>query len=335
MNPLSSNKILSFYHEAKQILNGDIPFPRMVSCWLTTLCNYNCPYCLFKEENKTERVVVNADAFMKFIDNIAALGVKSLEFSGGGEPTLHPKFLDITQHGHKAGLKLGLITNGTNLLYETLKDFRYVRIGLDASNSETYNLIKKPPINTAFDIVLKKISKLIEARGNNNRPRIGIKFIINTLNYEDIPNMVYLGERLNVDYIQFKGEHNGPNVLNDKQRDLCEEILDDMRLVAHGNKPDILGSVRPQRISVKCFLSPIHAVINPKGDVLVCCYFTNKIIGNAFKEPFEKFWGSKEHKKILQGLTINACKKWDCRFFGYNKKMKEVIDGDVIDINFI
>lgn len=337
MNPLQPDKILSYYREAKQILAGQIPIPRMVSCWLTTVCNYNCSFCLFKEENKKDHKIVDTAKFKQFIIDIAKVGVESLEFSGGGEPTIHPDFKEITQLARMHGLKLGLFTNGTNIDKINIKMFKYIRIGLDAADAGTYNKIKKPPISKAFDIVLKHTEELLARRGKDTRPRIGFKFIVNNQNHENIRDMINIGRKIGVDYVQFKGEHNGPNVLTEEENNYCEKTILGLRFSSENTKTQILGSIKPLKSDIQCFMSPIHTVIDPKGDVFVCCYLREKnhIIGNALETPFTEFWGGDRHKRILKSLNPDTCNPYDCRFMKYNEKMKEVISDDEIDIDFI
>lgn len=338
INPFSSYKILSYYQEAKQILNGEIPVPRMASCWLTTTCNYNCSFCLFKKENRKEHKIANTGKFMKLINELSDMGVEGLELSGGGEPSLHPDFEKISRHGSKKGLKLGLFTNGYRMHQKVLAEiFSYVRVGLDATDIETYEKIKHPPNGTAFNTVLSNIEKLKEMREGTNRPRIGIKFVINKQNWWGIEGMVELAKKCKADYVQFKAEHNGEDVLKESQRTECNETLVALQLTQGKKKPQVVGLLKPQIAKVKCFLSPIHTVIDPEGNVFVCCYLREKkhIIGNAFESSFKKVWGSERHKKILRDLTVKECARWDCRWHTSNKIMHDIIKKDLLDISFI
>jgi len=336
MNPLGSHKILSFYHEAKQILSGHIPPPRMVSFWPTTICNYNCSFCLYKHENREDHHVADTASTLRMIDDISRAGVKSLEFSGGGEPTLHPDFEKIAEHAIDCGLKLGLFTNGTNLDMDILKDFRYVRIGLDAADYQTYEDIKRPRAKNAFETVCDNIRRFVKTKNGFTRPRIGVKFLLNNLNHQDTGDMLELGADLGVGYVQFKAEHNGPNTMDKKQVQMCEEqIVYERDMMMHD--VDVFGSVLPRTENVKCFLSPTHTVIDPQGNCFVCCFLRTPeyIIGNVFDRNFADFWGKNRHKDIVSSLTATTCSAWDCRWRRYNKIMEDVIVGDDLDIDFV
>jgi len=336
MNPFGKHKILSFYAEAREILAGNIPPPRMVSFWPTTVCNFNCSFCLYKEENSKDHVIADAGATVRLIEQLPKFGVKSLELSGGGEPTLHPDLDEIATFADECGLKLGLFTNGMNLDWNIIRRFKYVRIGLDAVDAESYERLKHPRAPGAFDTVRDNVRELVRARGGNKRPRIGIKFLMNSINYLDVYEMVRTAHRIGVDYVQFKREHNGPEVLTPEQTRECQGLIDALKLTSMYNI-DVCGSVWSQTDTGKCWLSPTHTVIDPNGDVFVCCFLRDEAhtIGNAFREKFSSFWGGERHKQILDNLDARRCNAVDCRWRGMNKEMREVMVDDAIDIDFI
>lgn len=335
MNPFGRYKIISFVDDAREILAGRIPIPRMVSFWPTTICNYNCSFCLYKHENTEEHKIADTAKTMAMIDQLADAGVRSFEMSGGGEPTLHPKFDLIAEHACDEGLKLGLLTNGTNMNFDAMQDFRYIRIGLDAPAPGVYNIIKKPSMDGAFDKVLDNIRDLRSARVDRKRPRIGVKFLLNRINRYDIAKMVRLAIALQVDYVQFKGEHNGPDVLSASEQQKCTDIIESIRH-DDGHEVEIFGTAIAEKRGGCCFMSPIHTVIDPNGNVFVCCFLRSPeyIIGNAFKDPFKSFWGKDRHIRILKHLDATVCEKWDCRWHGFNRDMRDIVIEDSVDIDF-
>lgn len=334
MNPFGQYKILSHYNAAKEILAGKIPIPRMVSFWPTTICNFNCSFCLYKRENKEEHIVADTESTLRMVDQLAAAGVRSLEFSGGGEPTLHPNFEEIAEQAYDRGLKLGLFTNGTRLHFDILQDFRYIRIGLDAADTKTHREIKRPGGSDGFKTVCRNIGSLLQERSEYKRPRIGLKFLLNRVNRRDVASMVHLAAGIGVDYAHFKAVHNGPDAMTNEEAVACETAIVTERN-QHGT--NVLGSVLPQTDSEKCFMSPIHTVIDPIGDVFVCCFLRDKehTIGNAFERDIKDFWGKNNHRQILSRITANHCSQWDCRWRAFNAIMRDVVVDDSVDIDFI
>lgn len=78
----------------------DFPIPYQILWDLTRRCNYNCSYCWSYAHNKTDEFIPTEDiidACERFIFEWAGGGEIRFNF-GGGEPTLHPGFLDILKY---------------------------------------------------------------------------------------------------------------------------------------------------------------------------------------------------------------------------------------------
>ena len=78
----------------------DFPIPYQILWDFTNRCNYNCSYCWPDTHNKTEEFLPTEyviDACNKFIDDWAYGEEIRFNF-GGGEPTIHPGFLDILRN---------------------------------------------------------------------------------------------------------------------------------------------------------------------------------------------------------------------------------------------
>lgn len=326
------NKIFSYYNDAKKLIKSQMVVPRFISIWLTTTCQYKCSYCYFNEENK-EKKFANTAKVKKFIDDISSIGVESLEFSGGGEPTLHPDFYEIAQYAYDKGLKVGLLSNGYKLQYSKMSFFSYIRIGLDAATSEVYTQLKGTTPEL-FDIVLAKVSKFIKDRDKQERPRIGLKFMINKTNSEYLRDMLKLALTSKVDYCHFKRTHNDKDSISEYRASRANKWLSEMKEMYPNF---IYGGFSSELPTVKCFMSPIHTVVTPDGNALVCCYFTdeNRTIGNVFDNDFLDVWNCERHQNIIDTISIKECQSVQCRWHKYNTEMYEVLKNQKYDLSFI
>jgi organic radical activating enzyme len=75
--------------------------------------------------------MLTLDQMKSAIDQFADLGVLGMEFTGGGEPTLHPQLDEAIAHAHSRGLKIGICTNGSQL--KKVKNWHmlsWVRLGM-------------------------------------------------------------------------------------------------------------------------------------------------------------------------------------------------------------
>jgi len=328
-----NNKIWSFYSDAKKLYNNELIIPRFVSIWLSTVCDLGCDYCFFSKYNKSTRQFINTQKLYTFIDELASLGTEAIEFSGGGEPTLHPDCFNIAEYAVKRGLKVGLLTNGAKFDFDKIKYFSYIRIGLDAIDNIGYRKIKKSN-KTRFDKTITSIKKL-KSYTVSGRPRIGVKFMLTKENCMEIASMIEFALKLGVDYCHFKATHTDSNSI--KNLDLINRVENILKYFKAKSPKFVYGSIVREKLKTKCFMSPIHTVITANGDLLVCCYFYNKehIVGSVFKDSFSKVWFSKKHIELLDSITPKECNKYDCRWIKYNNEMKGIIEKGEHDLSFI
>ena len=326
------NKIFSFYNDAKKLIKGEMVIPRFVSLWLTTSCDLQCLYCYFNNKNK-EKQFADTNKVKRLIDELVSLGIESLELSGGGEPTLHPDCFDIIEYAYKKGLKVGLLTNGFKFDFYKIMYLTYVRFGVDSTTDKQFLKIKGGK-DGRFTELINQIKKLLEFRKGREFPSIGIKFMLNKLNYTCIEDMVSLAFTTGVDYCHFKGTHSDKNALTSKQRLDLESIIN-RKKESYPNF--VFGSVNRCVAKVDCFMAPIHTVITSTGDVLNCCYFyeKDKVVGNAFKTSFSTIWFSDNHKKVINSIKVSDCNKVDCRFSHYNNEMNSILKANKYNLSFI
>lgn len=101
--------------------DSSCPFksPMVVQLELTRRCNLRCKFCFNKgghprdDEMKTSEI-------KRVLQQLKEEEILSLFFTGG-EPTLHPDFVEIVNYAFELGIDCFVLTNGTKLDYELLK----------------------------------------------------------------------------------------------------------------------------------------------------------------------------------------------------------------------
>jgi organic radical activating enzyme len=122
-------KLLKHMDRLKIIQDGGRPKPVMFHMSPCNPCNLTCSFCCFANRSMKEMLTVKQ--MKSAIDQFAALGVLGMEFTGGGEPTLHPKLDEVIAYAHSRGLKIGICTNGSKL--RKIKNWHmlsWVRLGM-------------------------------------------------------------------------------------------------------------------------------------------------------------------------------------------------------------
>ncbi len=81
----------------------------------TLRCNYNCRHCFMaKDENKTV-AQLSYDECLTVFDEMAQCGIGTIRYTGG-EPFVHPRFLDLVLESHRRGIEVEeILTNGALL----------------------------------------------------------------------------------------------------------------------------------------------------------------------------------------------------------------------------
>ena len=142
-----------YIHHPEMIesLRNGIGRPQSLQVALTNRCNLKCVFCSVAErELKQEWDYLE---LCKAIDSFMSVGIKTIEFSGGGEPTLYPDFRHIVSSCYSRGLKIGLITNGLKLkdYQEILPFFDWIRISMVALDyQETIDFPDRFPDNVTI-----------------------------------------------------------------------------------------------------------------------------------------------------------------------------------------
>jgi hypothetical protein len=93
-------------------------------------CNLACSYCSVQDRDQSQSLRLG-DA-IRYVDTLRRHGLKAVILTGGGEPTAYPGFNILVRYLRDAGLKIGLITNGT-LAYrvDDWDAFAWVRVSIN------------------------------------------------------------------------------------------------------------------------------------------------------------------------------------------------------------
>ena len=335
---LLGTRILTFYSEARDILQRKMPKPRLGIVYPTYVCNQDCLWCEYASENSQNTGIMDAEKFHHLLEDLANLGVEGIEFCGGGEPTLHPNLdNEITYLKRTRGVSVGLITNGTRLrgkLAEAVVECcSYVRVGMDAGTAATFNRVKRPKaLSARFDAVCDNVSKVVALRnGSESKLRVSLKVVVDQNNYTELQSCVELAAQLGVDSIQFKAARLvDTELVGDQGAAVTSELA---RLRALYPAMPIVGGVEKVEMTKRCWLTPLQITVDALGDVYLCCYYTHRKeqhkLGNAFTEQLSSLWYAEEHWKAIENIQPKECSRLDCRFVKYN----DILDDLVVEAN--
>ncbi len=339
-SPFEGIKILSCYDRLRQILKGEMPIPKTVEFFISNYCNHSCIDCHSEVLRQFNPIFLELKKFKEIINEISELGVEGVEISGGGEPLLHPNFIELIEYPNLKKVKVGLITNGINIKKSTIgslvSNLLFIRFALDAADRKTYQRIHG---KDNYYKLLDNIRNLVEEKKRRNLDiTIGLKFLISKINYKEIIKASILAKKLNVDYIRFKCIRNSAYELSDLEIKNVENLIEDAKLISD-NSFKILNSIRLIPIESKCYLTPIHPCIDASGKVYLCPYFQHRMgshrIGDLYKNSFREIWSSKYHQKAIENIIIEDCNIYDCPFGLSMEIISEAIIKNKMHLEFI
>jgi len=253
---------------------------------------------MFRNYLEKFRVVLNYEIYQKTIARLNKLGVRSITFTGGGEPLTYPKFEDAVLDAQKLRFEVGLVTNGIDLdRYASLvPSFRFIRVSLDAVTESTYLKIKGQPL---FRKVKKNIELILK---NRKTTTIGISFVVCQENQHEIEKAKVLAKDLKVDYIQFK-----------------PAFRRNLNRIKETNKTIITKRYKVSS-TLPCAIAGLVGIIGADANVYFCCQKRGEDkyrLGNLQTESFERIWARRNDVNP----DIKECST--CRYMNYAKGYKK------------
>jgi len=157
----------------------------LIGLWeITGRCNLRCVYC-YNESPRTP-----PDLEWPIMERLAQEFIKMRIFSAcvsGGEPTLHPRYIDILRLLHEGGISVGTITNGWTMTPELARSMiRYAgsaQVSLDGPSAEVHDRVRGR--QGSFERAVRAIRLLRDA----GFKEVSVSFAATRLNVDSFPEM--------------------------------------------------------------------------------------------------------------------------------------------------
>ena len=167
---------------------GAQEFPMMCVLSFIYICNAKCPNCPYtnspiRAEYK-DRPLMEESTFKLIADQCGEYGAW-VRISGGGEPMLHPKAVELMVYAKSVGARVGLITNGSLFSTESSTQLLEAQIDMiefsvDAGDPETYGKVRN---GLKWDVLLTNVKRVMELR---NQLKSSTKIIASGVNQVDV-----------------------------------------------------------------------------------------------------------------------------------------------------
>jgi radical SAM protein with 4Fe4S-binding SPASM domain len=281
-------------------------FPMMCVLSVVYICNARCPNCPYTNSqirvDYRDRPFMEEDTFKIIADQCGKYGAW-VRISGGGEPMLHPKAIELMEYAKRVGAKVGLITNGSLFSIESSTrlleaQIDMIEFSVDAGDCHTYEKVRK---GLKWDVLLRNVKEMVKLR---NRLRSSTKIIASGINQIDV----------NIDTV---AEFWKPIVDNFQKRKYLTWGISDPSKSADATP------YLPLTEMVPCPFIFERLNVDSRGQVMVCGFDirarTN--MGNVHERTIEEIWhgeGFEYYRKMhleKRGAEVKLCK--DCPDWKY------------------
>jgi len=287
--------------------------PPRVLLDLATKCNLRCPMCPVwgsEDNNAIDSVVgtMDLEASRRLLDELMA-AKPLIQPNMYGEPLLAPKLRERIIDMKARGMSIAMNTNGLTLKEDLARFFveqqvDSVMFSIDSVTKET--LMKIRGIDKLAKIE-SAVFRMLKARGDAEKPRIGVSFTIQEANRHEVDTFVerWVG------------------------------IVDVVRMgiiFENGTFPDM--EAPKERLPCPAIYNTL--AVHNDGGVTVCCLdgFKQTNVGNVFKQGLEAVWQGEEFAKVRY---FHETGQWDkvpfckgCNGWAQYEFEEEVRDGLLI-----
>ena len=158
----------------------------------TSRCNLSCRTCI---RNTWDEPMGDMDeaTFDRVAGQLSRFPhLKTVMFGGFGEPTAHPRILDMIRAVKALGFRVEMTTNATLLddaLIEGLLRERLdmLWVSLDGTTEESFETIRG---GASFPLVLENVERLARQNGREGHTiEIGIAFVVMKTNFRDVKHL--------------------------------------------------------------------------------------------------------------------------------------------------
>ncbi len=332
---------------------------------ITSQCNLKCRHCYIEATEAANENEMTTEEGKAFIDDLAAMKIPVLMFSGG-EPLVRPDLFELAAYAVEKGLRIVLSTNGTlidEFTAQLIKEagFSYVGVSIDG-NEATHDDFRGEKGSFAAAVAGIRAAK---AAGN----RTGVRFTLNSLNKQDLPFVMELIEQEKVDrfcmyHLVYAGRGSDMKKYDlpiEAKREVAQFLIDktldfdrrgvELEILTTDNHADglylldYIAATNPGRVDEVQQLLEMHggcsagdrmADVDYLGNVHPCQFWSDLTLGNVRERKFSEIWNDLQaNDGILARLRAKPeqlngqCSKCSKNRLCGGCRIRASVDGDI------
>ena len=293
-------------------------------------CNHNCWYCAYRAdqlqlgEEMDLKDKIPEDKMFEIVEDIIQMGVKAVTFSGGGEPLIYRSIPEIIERLAAGGVKVGALSNGTNLKGRMADAFAHhatwIRVSMDGWDNASY--AKSRGVKEGeFDRIISNLRTFAE---RNSNCTLGVSFIVSNDNSGHILEMCKMLKDVGANHVKLaaavvSNDVHENNQYHRKIMNLVTEQIDDaaklndetFTVLNHYHEAE----ERFEKTYETCPFLSFLTVIGADQTVYSCqdkAYNANGALGSIKNRRFKDFWFSDENHERVFGLNPSIVCRHHC-----------------------
>lgn len=365
--PYSPLKVFHHQDRIATLRRGEPIVPTQVQIFISDRCSHSCSFCAYRWEgydsnelfgivqpdgsvNNNPNRQIPYEKVIEILEDCKEMGVAAIQYTGGGEPTLHANCDDIFKYTLNLGLELALVTHGGHLtakLCDTLTrpGSKWIRISIDAGTADTYARTRRIGVK-AYRKTLDNVARLVEWRrvSGSKDPIIGIGFVVTNENWREVVDATITARDLGVNNIRISAVFQPDNeeYFEGFYQDAVDECHRAKELECDGFRVfnlfgDRLSDLRRRNPTHPfCGYQWFNTLIGGSLDVYRCCntaYSPRGMLGSLKDQRLIDMWFSEETQDKLWDFDARQCPR--CMFLGKLDTINYAIDPNQEHINFM
>jgi radical SAM protein with 4Fe4S-binding SPASM domain len=333
---IDSHKLMFHPRRVAGWLSGEKIYPLYAELSPSGACNHRCTFCALDYMEYRPRFLDTA-TLKERLSEMGLLGVKSVMYGGEGEPLLHRDIGDIIVHTRKAGIDVGVTTNGVlltaKLAEQVLASTAWIKVSLNAGTAETYAKIHRTKPED-FERVFANLRDAVRIRRETGaRCTIGVQILLLPENAGEIETLAGKAKDAGLRYMVVKpySQHHKSrtrtyaDVDYGQFRHLKERLVrfEDSAFSVIFRERTMQKMTKPVRGYERCLALPFWSYIDSDGNVWGCSAYLGDErfrYGNIQRQSFEQIW----HGALRQANLHLAGAELDPESCRMNCRMDEI-----------
>lgn len=287
-----TSTIAKLLHQSDRFKEWESGILRPISLQLapTDRCNLNCDFCSVKKRDGDE---LSFNKICSAVTKLKLMGLKTVELTGGGDPTMYKDIEALIWFLHANVLECGFITNGIRLFkisQHCLDTLSWIRISMNC-------------LDYVDDIDIPPIAE---------STTLGFSYVVNDRMTEDtVTKILNKMDEVNVEYLRLV-----PNCLSEDTIKSSEEMITRFGLF---DNPKVFYQQKSRQVPHHCRIGYLKPYLNADGYFYHCS--ANPLIDRKFHPDFrmgrideiDKIWS-----EPYTAFDTRACQEGKCFFKEHN-----------------